>query len=221
MKAQLHCIASELVSAARRGRRGRTEQEVIDHYDRPGSGKTKAVISPKLDEHVKLAMHRIGDTVHSLGVTRVCEVGCGSGRNLIYLNSCFSGLELSGFDIAVWRVGNAVNRGVDARIGSAFDLPVKAKSFELVFTFAALEQMNTRIDEALFQIRRASSRFALFYEPFADNNGPLDRLYLWSRNYFRMYASSLNDYGFSLMWVDTMYPKKATFGYALVLCEVL
>lgn len=219
MKAQLHCIASELVASVRRGYRGRSQQEILDHYNRPGSGDPKPV-DVKTNPVINSGMVAVRDIINQLGVKNVCEVGCGSGRNLDYLKWHLSNIDFCGYDISPWRVDNACRKGVDARVGSAFDLPVKAQSFDLVFTFAALEQMNANIDEALFNIRKASSKYVLFYEPFADTNNILERIYLWTRNYFRMHSRELSDHSLRVISVDTNFPRKPTFGYAMVLCKV-
>jgi SAM-dependent methyltransferase len=110
-------------------------------------------------------------------------------------------------------------RRVSFRQASATDLPVPDGSFDLVFTYAALEQMHDRRKPALSEIRRIAKNHALFQEPFADANDVLGRLYLWSRNYFRMHSSALVRHG--LRPIRTWYnlPVKPTFAYGFVLSE--
>lgn len=236
VKGQLHLIAKELVGIVTRGRRGRTEREVQQHYDGEDAEDPKrkpnqqpvyyrmpngALVRVHASSMIHLAMVRLGDMIQHINPKSVCEVGCGNGRNLLYLKERFPGLFLRGYDISPVCVKRCVHAGLDVQCGDAYQLPALAGSFQLVFTFAALEQMQNRIDEALFQIKRLSSQYALFYEPFADINGPLDRLFLWSKNYFRMHSRDLPKYGFKPLIVRTDFAKKPTFGYAMVLCEVM
>ncbi len=103
---------------------------------------------------------------------------------------------------------------------SAFDLPVEDGAFDLVYTFAALEQMGDGQPKALREIRRISRRHVLLYEPFADANDLAGRAYLWSRNYFRLRSDELRRYGLEPVRMWRNVPVKPTFAYAAVLCEV-
>jgi ubiquinone/menaquinone biosynthesis C-methylase UbiE len=110
-------------------------------------------------------------------------------------------------------------RRIEFETASAFDLPAADRSIDVVFTFAALEQMELGLDKALSEIRRVAGRYVLLYEPFADANKSLERAYLWSRNYFRMSSERLRDHGLEPVKIWKGFPLKPTFGYALLLCR--
>ena len=261
-----HLVLRELLTSLRRGYRGRSPDDVKDYYETNyvNTGERAAaqhgepgrrVFYRFLDSWIielesrhteAIASQIMGNIIEDIAPASLCEVGCGYGRNLLYLanrleNVRCSGVELaqSGVDVAHQRqqldlvntgyggVYGFTERGTDnvrrTNIvqGSSYKLPLEDASVDMVVTCEALEQMQTGRDQALREIRRVAGRYALFYEPFADGNDWLQRLYLWSRNYFRTPVKSLRDYGFEPIGIFTHVPVKPTFAYTFVLCRVV
>jgi ubiquinone/menaquinone biosynthesis C-methylase UbiE len=261
-----HLVLKEMLQTIRQGHRGRSQIEVYEFYNRPLSNNAEIatadytipgrqvlyrigdqfIFEVETKDMLCISMRVTGDIVSALNPTSICEVGCGSGRNLIYLANRFPRLSCSGFELTAGRVeiaqrlqaldlpatsfgrfyglsaGGMENvRTIRFSLGSAFELPALDRSYDLVFTFAALEQMQLGIEKALAEIRRIARQYVLLYEPFADVNGPLERLFLWSRNYFRMQISALAAHGLEPIRVWANIPRKPTFAYAFVLCRVV
>jgi SAM-dependent methyltransferase len=193
---------------------------------------------------VRFMTKRAGDILASISPENLCEVGSGHGRNLLYLANRMPGVPCTGIELTAAGVttakkfqnldlvetgygrvygltSNGMNNVRQTKFiqGSAMQLPAETNAFDVVTTFAALEQMQLGVDQALTEIRRVAKRYVLLYEPFADANDVLQRLYLWSRNYFRMRIDALHAFGLDPVQVWTGVPVKPSFGYAFVLCR--
>lgn len=188
----------------------------------------------------------LGDIVAACEPNSVCEVGCGRGFNLFYLANKLRQVQCAGYDISENAImaarelqartdlsstdyGKALGlsdaslenvRKIDFQVGSAFSLPAADKSFDLVYTNAALEQMDSNIGQALSELRRTARRYVLMREPFAEGNDALGRAFLWSQGYFRMRASELASHGLEPIRIWTEFPVKPKFAYSFVLCKV-
>ena len=188
----------------------------------------------------------LGDIVAACEPNSICEVGCGRGYNLFYLANRLPQVRCTGYDISENAIKSAIEmqamtdlpltdygkslclseanvdnvRKIDFRVGSAFSLPAADKSFDLVYTSAALEQMHSNIGQALSELRRTARRYVLMREPFAEGNDVLGRAFLWSQGYFRMRASELASHGLDPIRIWTEFPVKPKFAYSFVLCKV-
>lgn len=256
-------IAGEWLAIARRGYRGRKSGDVASIYE--ASYPDAAHIANRSFENAKRSifllgenqvariqaqhadliwMRRLAEIVSALDVRTACEIGSGTGRNLLFLACQLPDLRFSGMELT--RSGTQLARDLQAlelhetsfgrwhgirpdamesvrRIeflqGSAMEIPDAVPVTDLVFTSAALEQMADGLDRAMREIRRKTRRYALFFEPFADANDRLGRAYLWSRNYFRLGSDELASYGFEPIAHWKAVPIKPTFAYSFVLCR--
>lgn len=174
----------------------------------------------------------------------VLEVGSGNGMNLLFLAGRFpairfAGLELTpqgvaaarGFQAAHQRfpavnaeyspypiVDDTAFRRVEFTQGSAQKLPFADRSFDLVLTVLALEQMETIRDDAFHEISRVAARHALMIEPFFDlNDSGLHRRYIASRDYLRARIDDLARYGLRVEWATADFPQKAVMAATCVL----
>jgi len=187
----------------------------------------------------------IEQVIEQLAPESVCEAGCGRVRHLAYFAPRFPKIRFAGFDISANAIefgrrlqsGDAFDPRLPERPGpldeadmervravslfkaNAADLAdVADDSFELVYTVSALEQMQTIAPAALRELHRVTRRYAVFCEPFADNNDILQRAYLWAGDYFRLPIRSLESFGFRVVDVVAL-PTKPTFTDTLVLAE--
>ena len=223
--------------------------EVIKSYGRPGRAipfrfGSEHIAITDARYPLRLITERLGKIIAAQNPREVCEVGCGHGRNLFYLANRMPSIEFSGYELSaaavnvaqrlqqldlpcteygrLYRLENSTMdnvRRIRFEQASAFKLPAADESFDLVFTSAALEQMQDGLDDALAEIRRVARRHVLLYEPFGDYNDSLGRLYLWSRNYFRLRTSDLARHGLRVVRIWRSLPVKPTFAYAFALCE--
>ncbi|HIH23864.1 TPA: class I SAM-dependent methyltransferase [Candidatus Woesearchaeota archaeon] len=101
-------------------------------------------------------MPRIAALLKKRKATRVLDLGCGSGRNLFFLDKL--GFDVAGIDIAPAGIKTIKDRikGVDAKVGDIYTrLPYPDASFDAVISVQVL-QHNTapNIKRAIAEIRR-------------------------------------------------------------------
>lgn len=186
-------------------------------------------------------------TLELLKPKRVLEVGCGNGINLLLLAGRFPETEFTGVDLT--REGIAAAQRVQAqnellpphlqafaplslhdpaafkrvtfRTGDASALPFEAKSFDLVITSLALEQMERIRAQALNEIARVSAGHALMIEPFREANATgIARRYVVARDYLRARIADLPAHGMQPLWATTDMPQEAFMKAAAVLAKV-
>lgn len=174
---------------------------------------------------------------------RVLEVGSGNGINLLSLAGAFPDIEFTGLELTHEGVEQARHAQSDAEIanivrayspldtrdpeaierisfvqGDASAMPFDDRSFDLVMTVLAVEQMESIRAAALREIARVTSGHVLMLEPFRDANARgLKRLYVKSRGYFQGSIEELRGYGLTAVWATADYPQEAFLGTAFVL----
>jgi hypothetical protein len=100
-------------------------------------------------------------------------------------------------------------------------LPFSPKSFDLVFTIQALEQMEAIREEVLSNIASASAGYVAMFEPFADWNSSLGRrAKIKMSNYFAARIDDLPSYGLLPVFATDDMPMKVNYGVGLVVASV-
>jgi ubiquinone/menaquinone biosynthesis C-methylase UbiE len=193
----------------------------------------------------RLRQYLLVKVLESIKPRRVLEVGSGNGINLLLLSGRFPEVEFHGIELT--EHGVAAARSVQAepsfpgnlrafspfpikdeeaykRVtfhqGTAAKLPFADGEFDLVYTCAAVEQMNRIRDDALSEIARVSSGHAFFYEPFHDvNQSGLSRRYVLARDYFRGRIGELMRYGLEPLWATNDLPQKVNNNICAVYCR--
>lgn len=177
----------------------------------------------------------------------VCEAGCGRIRHLTYFAAKYPAIDFSGFDISHNAIafGRAFQqrdvidprwpersgpltaaelqrvRAINLFQSDASDLSaVPDKSYDVVYTVSALEQMHSLLPKVLPELRRVTRRYAIFCEPFREVNGPLERAFLWSDNYFRAGAEMFKRHGLRPVNLLDCLPMKPTFKDAVLIAEI-
>ena len=151
----------------------------------------------------------------------ILEVGSGNGLNLFVLSYIFPSIRLSGIELtrggydASMKIASEdtlpeyilnfsplkgtasdAHKSIDFRQGTAKNLPHSDNSFDMVFTFLALEQMEEIRDDALFQLSRVCKKYLVMVEPFRDwNNSSTNRHRVVSLDYFSAWISDLSKFG--------------------------
>ena len=193
-----------------------------------------------------MELDRLMAAVRILMPRTVLEVGAGMGSNLFAMaaafpDSRFTGLELTDRGVDRARGVQASTtcpkfiedlspapiadptafRRIDFQQGNAAAMPFADKSFDLVFTRLALEQMELLRDQVLAEIRRVARRGFLCVEPFAEfNNNPHRRLAQKAKNYLSLPVEALPAHGLLPKLVFADWPQKLHEGVGLVYCEV-
>jgi len=177
----------------------------------------------------------------------VLEVGAGSGQNLLSLcvvfpEISFTGIELTEEDVARARsvqsdehlpdvikqfspfpiTDDTAHRKVDFQQGDATALPFADRSFDLVYSRLALEQMERVRHKAVSEMVRVSAGHVLMVEPFADFNDDERRsLAHRAKNFFSMRLADLPGAGLEPLIVFADWPQKISEGVCLVYSRVI
>jgi SAM-dependent methyltransferase len=262
LRASVRLILRQLLRGARERSSSATERSYTDSYQTTTVDSFDASLRPpgrfnpfKLEGEIVLLppiglfaayLTVLTDLLGALRPSSVCEVGFGSGKNLIYLaprlpQVNFSGYELTASGLAlaqhlqacgtlpvnlaglVGPLDEGGRRAVD-RIafhqGNARTLPAADKSVDVTFTMLALEQMWPILPDVLSEIRRVTRRHVVFLEAFRDANDVIGYLNLLSRNYFRASVRQIEAAGFRRRELIEYLPNKATFATALLVADV-
>ena len=183
--------------------------------------------------------------VERLKPRRILEIGSGNGINLLLLAGRFPEIELHGAELTrqgVRKARHLQSRGVlpphlqafspePVRDPTAFTrvtftqadagrLPFTSGAFDLVYTFLALEQMESLRHRALSELSRVTSSHALMIEPFRDANASSwPRKNILARDYFQGSLADLPHHGLHPLLATTDFPQELFLKSCLVLAE--
>jgi SAM-dependent methyltransferase len=184
--------------------------------------------------------------VDRVGARSVLDVGSGRGTNLVLL--ALQRPELNGTGLELTRTGVENSRGllhalppehlavagyaeVDERQrqaldrigfhqGSAFDMPFADKRFDLSYTCLVLEQMPRDWHRAVSEMRRVTSGYCVFIEPFSEANNIIGKACLRSIDYFRASYREFEKLGLEPVYFTSDFPQKVHFGVGLLVTRV-
>ena len=183
--------------------------------------------------------------VRELKPRTALEVGCGNGINLLIMATLFPEIQWTGVELteAGVQVGKSIQRQrelpavlrefssepiVDAtahqrvtmRQGDASQLPFREKEFGSVFSFQALEQMQSIRDKAVSEMARVASKYVICTEPFAEwNQSKIQKHYMGARGYLNLSVEELPQFGLKPFLVFGDWPHKLASGVGLVAAE--
>jgi SAM-dependent methyltransferase len=184
--------------------------------------------------------------IEMLQPRRVLEVGCGNGINLLLLAGRFPDIQFTGVDLTPEGIAAAKRlqeetllpphlqafaplslsdpaafRRIDFQTGDASALRFPAKSFDLVYTVLALEQMESIRPKVLGELARLSAGHVFMIEPFREANARgIGRRYVVARDYWRARIAELPQYGLQPLWATTDMPQEAFMRACAVLAKV-
>lgn len=104
--------------------------------------------------------------------------------------------------------------------GSATEMPFKDGEFDLVFSHAALEQMENVRDAALRECSRVAKSPVVMIEPFGNfNDDDMRPLAIRAKNYLTLRVEELPALGMEpvFSWAD--WPRKIAAGYGIVVAR--
>jgi ubiquinone/menaquinone biosynthesis C-methylase UbiE len=185
--------------------------------------------------------------VNELRPRSVLEVGFGNGLNLLALSTAFPGVRWAGIELTPGGVTRAKEaqrepelppaitsfcswpnnapqayRDIDFREGDACRIPFDDRSFDLVFSLLALEQMEAIRDVALSEVARVSAKWVVMIEPFEEfNRDPLRRTSTKAKGYLSLSLRDLKRFGLEPVFVFDDIPSKMTLGVGLVVARKL
>jgi SAM-dependent methyltransferase len=171
--------------------------------------------------------------------------GFEGGWNLFVLSARFPDIEFSGIELTASGVGSieavrempelptaiakfsplppvdlTTHKSVQVQQASAAELPFDDKSFDVVFTSSALEQMEAVRDPALGEIARVARGHVVMTEPFFDvNSDGMRRHRITCGYYFQGSIAELPKHGLKPIFVTGDLPAKIAEGIAVVVAE--
>lgn len=183
--------------------------------------------------------------IEHMSPSRVLEVGCGNGINLLMLACRFPEIEFTGIELTKQGYLAATKfqelpelpeelqeyaplslpdptafKRIRFIQGTAADLPFDDSSFDLVFSVLAIEQMERIRSRALAEIARVTRRHSLMIEPFRDvNQQGWARRNVVRRNYFQGSIEELRNYGLDPQVAVTDFPQEAFLKVCAVQAE--
>lgn len=183
--------------------------------------------------------------VRELKPRTALEVGCGNGINLLIMATLFPEIHWTGVELteAGVQVGKSIQKErelpavlrefspepivdptahqrVTLRQGDASQLPFGEKEFDLVFSFQALEQMQSIRDKAVSEMARVTSRNVICTEPFAEwNRSEIQKHYMMARGYLNLSVEELPQFGLKPFLMFGDWPHKLQSGAGLVAAE--
>ncbi len=135
--------------------------------DPPGSKHAKYTTSNPMSRYLLSQFFRtIDETVSSLGVRSLLDVGCGEGMVLRHLQPHLEGVTCAAIDLDPVEVADAKRNlpCCNVQVGSAYAIPFRTGSFELVTCSEVLEHLEVP-SQALAELRRVSSKYVLATVP--------------------------------------------------------
>jgi SAM-dependent methyltransferase len=193
------------------------------------------IASPQILRQVHILY--IMNAIEAIDARKVLEVGCGNGHAILTLAArfpqvSFSGVELTASGVKVAQAAQklaelpsgiasnsplpardlSAHQRIDLRVGDARALPYSDRSFDLVYTRLALEQMEQIREQALHEIARVADRAIVLIEPWRDYNvSKHARTYIRRAGYFKGKIKHLEKLGFRVAFETKDIPQKVQF----------
>lgn len=105
---------------------------------------------------------------------RILEAGCNIGNQLLCLQK-IGFTNLCGIQLQAYAVEASRTKGINTIQGSAFDLPFKDESFDLVFTSGLLIHISTSdVPKVLEEMHRCTREYIWGFEYYADTYQEVD-----------------------------------------------
>lgn len=161
-------------------RPGYFRDERIFRFD----GQIVEGLEPFVEFHTSMALRRLLLGQYLADATKVAELGCGTGVNILLLAEAYPQMRIIGSDWvpASQRIVEGIGRAFPGRIGARrFDM-LTAEGWDgqeidhetVVLTVHALEQLNTHWRTCLDFILARGPRLCLHIEPLAELYDPKD-----------------------------------------------
>ncbi|MBT3532664.1 MAG: class I SAM-dependent methyltransferase [Rhodospirillaceae bacterium] len=180
--------------------------------------------------------------IEQLQPKSVLEVGCGIGINLLILAARFPDITFNGIDLTARGIASiqeisaqdtlpqvlldyspepardaAAHRRIQVQQGSAAAMPYGDNEFDLIYSVAALEQMEAIRPRVMAELKRVSRGHVAMVEAFRDwNLSGMRRNYIVAQDYFSARLSDLPKYGLQPVLATDDMPTKVNMGLGLV-----
>lgn len=170
-----------------------------------------------LDDYVASIDHphraKIIELLKTFEWSYLFEVGCATGPNLALIRENFPDKALFGVEPnedAVTKAHMTLASNIEVQVGSYYELPYKADTFDVVLADASLMYCSPKdIGDVMDELDRVTSKAILIVDRFTEKDST--ESHVWSRNYGKLLkdrgyqvlelAVTESDWGTSKNWV--------------------
>ena len=171
--------ATEIYRNIRYGKLPRTISEVKKEYNVPEAttvqNKLCFYYNDKLqmldEEQIRgIIFEALKQKLKKMKFESILEIGCGSGRNLAYVQRCYPDKKIYGVDIAEQMIKEAKQNVPSATFFccSASEIPLDDKSIDVVFSVHAIEQMTAVLPSVVKELKRVCKDRIVLMELFPE-----------------------------------------------------
>tara|TARA_B100000674_G_scaffold479419_1_gene477795 strand:+ start:142 stop:1026 length:885 start_codon:yes stop_codon:yes gene_type:complete len=224
------------------------EDQIIKHFDINSNSyylhKFKKIFLAHSCLTTKIQQYLILSKIAELNPKTVLEIGCGSGITLKLLSDLFCEIHFSGVDQSIEgikyakRLKNQIlnpifkkqlnfqfndienNTNLELYNQDARSLNFNNKTFDVVFSNLALEQMDNIKYEVLSEIKRVAKNYLIFIEPFKNlNSFGLRYLHHKSKQYFNLNYKDIEDKDFEIIEFYDQLPSLLSLNYGMLVLK--
>ena len=222
--------------------------QIVQHFDINSNNyslyKYKEIFLAHSCLTTKIQQILIINQIKELKPSSVLEIGCGPGITLKLLADIFLETNFFGIDQSIegikyandqkknpvdpifkeklnFQFNNAVNNPkLKFENQDAKSLKFSDKSFDLVFSNLALEQMDNIKYDVLSEIKRVARKYIIMIEPFKDlNKTGLRYLHHTSKQYFSLNHTDIKDDNFAIIEFHDQLPALLSLNYGMLILK--
>jgi len=121
------------------------------------------------EQHV-IARKLLKQALAQIKFTKLLEVGCGTGNNLVFFKSIYPDASLVGCDFSKEQIQTASqNSGIQFDVADARKLPYKNEEFDVVVTVGCLAHIPTQyINQCAGELQRVAKKYLFIFEEDRD-----------------------------------------------------
>ena len=222
--------------------------QIVQHFDIKSNNyslyKYKEIFLAHSCLTTKIQQMLIINQIEKLRPDSVLEIGCGPGITLKLLSDIFLEINFFGIDQSIegikyandqkknplnpifkeklnFQFNNTINNPkLKFENQDAKSLKFTDKSFDLVFSNLALEQMDNIKYDVLSEIKRVAKKYIIMIEPFKDlNKTGLRYLHHTSKQYFSLNHTDIKDDNFEIIEFHDQMPALLSLNYGMLILK--
>ena len=222
--------------------------QILQHFDIKSNNfslhKYKNIFLAHSCLTTKIQQNLIINKIKELNPSLVLEIGCGPGITLRLLSDIFTEINFYGIDQSIEGIKYANNQkknSIDPIFKEKLNFQFKNitnnpklkfdtqdakslkftdKTFDLVFSNLALEQMDNIKYDVLSEMKRVAKKYIIMIEPFKDlNKTGLRYLHHTSKQYFNLNHMDIKDDNFEIIEFYDQFPALLSLNYGMLILK--